>query len=198
MVHFSTDYVFDCGCQAPWQETDAPAPLNVYGRSKWDGEQGVRAATSRHLILRTSWVYAARGNNFARTMLRLAQERASLNVIHDQVGAPTGADLIADVTAHALRHTLREPSACGTYHLAARGETSWFDYARFVLDTAREISPDLPMKAQHILPVATSAYPTAAQRPLNSRLDTGRLRKVFGLTLPDWRWGVRRMLEEVL
>jgi len=158
----------------------------------------VRAACPRHLIFRCSWIHAARGHNFARTMLRLARERDELAVIDDQVGAPTGADLIADVTAHAIRQALRDPSVAGTYHLAAAGETSWHGYARFVLDTARELRPDEPLQAREIKPVPTSAYPTAARRPLNSRLDTTRLRKTFGLALPEWRIGVRRMLAEIL
>lgn len=199
MVHFSTDYVFDGTGRTPWTESAIPAPLSVYGRTKLDGEERVRAATpSHHLILRSSWIYAARGNNFAKTMLRLAQERDNLKVVHDQIGAPTGAELIADVTAHILRQALQDSGACGTYHLAAGGETSWFEYAGFVLDTAREIAPGLPLRAREIKPVATTDYPTAAQRPLNSRLDTRRLRQTFNLTLPDWRVGVRRMLEEVM
>ncbi|AOS81331.1 MULTISPECIES: dTDP-4-dehydrorhamnose reductase [Hydrogenophaga] len=199
VVHFSTDYVFDGSGKAPWTESALTAPCSVYGRTKLDGEERVRAAApNRHLIFRSSWVYAARGNNFAKTMLRLAGERDRLTVIDDQIGTPTGADLIADVTAHALRQALRDAGTCGTYHLAARGETSWFGYARFVLDTARELSPSRPLKVQELVPIPTSAYPTAAQRPLNSRLDTRRLCASFGLTLPDWRLGVRRMLQEIL
>jgi dTDP-4-dehydrorhamnose reductase len=199
LVHFSTDYVFDGSGSAPWSTSAGAAPLSAYGRTKWEGEQRVRAAAGvKHLIFRTSWVYAARGGNFAKTMLRLGQERESLRVIDDQVGAPTGADLIADVTAHALRQVQGDPGLSGTYHLAAQGETSWFGYARFVLDTARALAPELPLKAQDIVPIPSSAYATAARRPLNSRLDTSGLREAFGLTLPDWRIGVRRMLQEVL
>ena len=131
-------------------------------------------------------------------MLRLAQERERLTVIDDQFGAPTGAELIADVTVHAIRQTLRDEACCGTYHLAAAGETSWNAYARFVLETARTLKPDLPIKAQEVAPVPTSAFPTPARRPLNSRLDTSRLRNTFGLHLPDWQHGVRRMLAEIL
>ena len=198
-IHFSTDYVFDGSGKTPWTESDLPGPLSVYGHTKLDGEQRVRAAApGRHLIFRTSWIHSARGNNFARTMIRLAQERDRLTVVDDQVGAPTGADLIADVTAHALRRALEDVSVSDTYHVAARGETTWFGYARFLLHTVQEISADLPLKAQEIVPIPTSAYPTAAQRPLNSRLDTRRLCATFGLTLPDWQLGVRRMLQEVL
>jgi dTDP-4-dehydrorhamnose reductase len=198
LVHYSTDYVFDGSGSRPWLETDSPAPLSVYGRTKWEGEQLIVQRCPKHLIFRTSWVYAARGGNFAKTMLRLAQERERLTVIDDQWGAPTGAELLADVTAHAIRQTLREPQHAGLYHLAAAGETSWHGYARFVLDTARALKPELTLKAQEVAPVPTSAFPTPAQRPLNSRLNTAHLRQTFGLTLPDWQHGVRRMLAEVL
>jgi dTDP-4-dehydrorhamnose reductase len=198
LVHYSTDYVFDGSGSRPWLETDSPAPLSVYGRTKWEGEQLIVQRCPKHLIFRTSWVYAARGGNFAKTMLRLAQERERLTVIDDQWGAPTGAELLADVTAHAIRQTLREPQHAGLYHLAAAGETSWHGYARFVLDTARALKPELTLKAQEVAPVPTSAFPTPAQRPLNSRLNTAHLRQTFGLTLPDWQHGVRRMLAEIL
>lgn len=198
LVHYSTDYVFDGSGDAPWREDAATAPLSVYGTTKRDGEDLIRASGARHLILRTSWVYAARGGNFARTMLRLAQEHERLTVIDDQWGAPTGAELIADVTAHAIRQVRREPGDAGTYHLSAAGETSWNGYARFVLDTARTLKPELALKAQEVAPVPSSAFPTAARRPLNSRLDTARLRDTFGLKLPHWQAGVRRMLAEIL
>ncbi|MDO9166328.1 MAG: dTDP-4-dehydrorhamnose reductase, partial [Rhodoferax sp.] len=133
LVHYSTDYVFDGSGTRPWTEADTPAPLNVYGRTKLEGEQLIQAVGPQHLILRTSWVYAARGGNFAKTMLRLAQERERLTVIDDQFGAPTGAELVADVTAHAIRHLLKHPEDAGLYHLAAGGETSWCGYANYVL-----------------------------------------------------------------
>lgn len=198
LVHYSTDYVFDGHGDAPWREDAATAPLSVYGTTKRDGEDLIRASGARHLILRTSWVYAARGSNFARTMLRLAQERERLTVIDDQWGAPTGAELIADVTAHAIRQARREPACAGTYHLSAAGETSWHGYACFVLDTARALKPGLVLQAQEVAPVPSSAFAAAARRPLNSRLDTARLRERFGLTLPHWQTGVRRMLAEIL
>ncbi len=198
LVHYSTDYVFDGSGTAPWTEDATTGPLSVYGQTKLEGEQRIDASGARHLIFRTSWVYAARGGNFAKTMLRLGQERERLTVIDDQFGAPTGAELIADVTAHAIRQTLREDARCGTYHLAAAGEATWNGYARFVLETARALKPDLVMKAQDVEPVPTSAYPTPARRPLNSRLDTTRLRESFGLSMPHWQHGVRRMLAETL
>ena len=198
LVHYSTDYVFDGSGNAPWTEGAATGPLSVYGQTKLEGERLIAVASERHLIFRTSWVYAARGGNFAKTMLRLAQERERLTVIDDQFGAPTGAELIADVTAHAIRQALGNDACCGTYHLAATGETTWNGYARFVLETARALKPDLAIKAQDVAPVPTSAFPTPARRPLNSRLDTSLLRSTFGLNLPHWQHGVRRMLAEIL
>ena len=198
LLHYSTDYVFDGSGQQPWQEGDATGPLNIYGRSKLEGERLIAQACERHLILRTSWVYAARGGNFARTMLRLAAERERLTVIDDQCGAPTGAELIADVSAHALAQVLRTGSGAGIYHLAAAGETSWHGYASHVIETARRLKPELALKVQAIAPVPTSAFPTPARRPHNSRLDTGKLQQVFGLTLPPWQQGVERLLAEIL
>jgi dTDP-4-dehydrorhamnose reductase len=197
-VHYSSDYVFDGSGTRPWKEGDTPAPLNVYGRTKLAGERLVAAANSRHLVLRTSWVYAARGANFARTMLRLAREREQLKVVDDQFGAPTGADLLADVTAHALRSLLAGRGQAGTYHLAAAGETSWHGYARFVVQTAQRCGEVLKAGSEQVLPVPTSAYPTPARRPHNSRLDTSRFRDTFGLALPPWEQGVARMIQEIL
>ncbi|MGL1832919.1 dTDP-4-dehydrorhamnose reductase [Rhodocyclaceae bacterium SMB388] len=196
LVHYSTDYVFDGSGVRAWQEEDPTVPLSVYGRTKLAGEQGIRASGCRHLLFRTSWVYSARGGNFARTMLRLAADRARLQVVSDQIGAPSGAELIADVTAHALRTLALGHAVGGTYHLAAAGETSWHDYALLVFDIAAR--KGLRLAVQEVVPVATSAWPTPAPRPLNSRLDTRRLRDTFGLTLPDWRVGVERMLDEII
>ena len=163
-----------------------------------EGESLIAAASARHLIFRTSWVYAARGGNFAKTMLRLAQERERLTVIDDQWGAPTGADLLADVTAHAIRHLQQHPEHAGLYHCVAAGETTWNSYAKYVLSRASIENSAIKIIANEVAPVPTSAFPTPARRPLNSRLDTTRLRDTFGLTLPDWRIGVRRMLTEIL
>lgn len=198
LVHYSSDYVFDGSGAAPRREDAPTRPLNVYGETKLEGERLIAQACSRHLILRTSWVYAARGNNFPKTMLKLAQEREALSVVDDQWGAPTGAELIADVSAHAIRQALSQPALCGTYHLCAAGETNWHGYTRFVLDCARELDPSLSIKAQELRAVASSAFPTPAQRPLNSRLDSSRLREAFGLALPPWQVGVKRMLAEIL
>lgn len=198
LVHYSTDYVFDGSGSAARTETEATAPLSVYGSSKLEGEQLIQASGCRHLIFRTSWVYAARGGNFAKTMLRLAQEREALSVIDDQWGAPTGADLIADVTAHAIRQLQRQPGDQGLYHLVAGGETTWHAYASHVIARARELAPDRPWKVQRIAAVPTSAFPTPAQRPHNSRLNTDRLQQTFGLRLPHWQAGVDRMLQEII
>ena len=198
MLHYSTDYVFDGSGDQPRTEDAPTGPLSVYGRTKLEGEQAIRASGCRHLILRTSWVYAARGGNFARTMLRLAAERDTLNVIDDQVGAPTGADLLADVSAQALRTLQAQPDRAGTYHCVAAGQTSWHGYARFVIDWARAHGHPLKVGPDAVRPTPTSSYPTPAQRPLNSRLDTTRLRDAFGLHLPHWQPGVERMLREVL
>ncbi|HEU0188577.1 MAG TPA: dTDP-4-dehydrorhamnose reductase [Gallionella sp.] len=198
LVHYSTDYVFDGSGDKPWVETDATAPLSVYGATKLEGEQLIRQTGCSHLIFRTSWVYGARGGNFAKTMLRLARERDSLNVIKDQVGAPTGAELLADVTAHAIRTAQQRPEVSGLYHLVAGGETSWHGYASFVLDFARRAGIPLKVSPDAIHPVPTSAFPTQAKRPHNSRMDTTNLQNTFGLNLPIWQAGVARMLSEVL
>ena len=198
LVHYSTDYVFDGSGSRPWREGDATGPLSVYGQTKLEGEQAIAASGCKHLMFRTSWVYAARGGNFARTMLRLAQERERLTVIDDQHGAPTGAELIADVTAHAIRCALQKPELCGLYHLVAGGETSWHGYASHVIARARELRPDLGWAVAEIAPVPTSAFPTPAKRPLNSRLDTHKLQQAFGLSLPFWQQGVDRLLTEIL
>ena len=200
LVHYSTDYVFDGSGSSPWRETDKPNPLSVYGRTKREGEIAV-AKCERHLIFRTSWVYAARGANFAKTILRLARERDRLTVIADQIGAPTGAELLADVTAHAVRAVQSRPELAGLYHLTAGGETSWHGYASHVIDYARQSgrgSGNIRVASDAVVPIPTSAYPLPAPRPLNSRLDTSKLRAAFGLVLPDWRQGVDRMLDEYL
>lgn len=198
LIHYSTDYVFDGSGSKPWLETDPTAPLSVYGSTKLAGEEAIRATGCHHLIFRTSWVYAARGGNFARTMLRLAQERERLTVIDDQIGAPTGADLLADVTAHAIRTGRQRPELSGLYHLAAAGETSWHSYACFVLDHARQAGIELKTTTENVLPIPTSAFPLPARRPMNSRLDTSKLQTTFNLHLPLWQTGVARMLDEIL
>lgn len=199
LVHYSTDYVFDGSGTQARDESAVTAPLNVYGQTKLEGEQRVRDSGCRHLIFRTSWVYAARGGNFARTMLKLAAERDALKVIADQHGAPTGADLLADVTAHAIRSVSQAggDERLGLYHLVASGETTWHAYASHVIEWARAKGLPVKVAADAIEAVPTSAYPTPAQRPHNSRLDTRRVQAAFGLTLPHWQVGVDRMLTEI-
>ena len=198
LLHYSTDYVFDGSGSAPWVEDSPTGPLSVYGATKLEGEQAIRASGCKHLILRTSWVYAARGGNFAKTMLRLAKERDKLTVIDDQIGAPTGADLLADLSAHTLRTALQRADVAGTYHAVAQGETSWHGYARHVIEFARAAGQPIKVAPDAIEPVPTSAFPTPARRPGNSRMNTQKLRQTFGLALPAWQSGVERMLTEVL
>ena len=198
LVHYSTDYVFDGSGNAPWVEDAPTGPLSVYGATKREGEQLIRDSGCRHLIFRTSWVYAARGGNFAKTMLKLAAERDALTIIDDQHGAPTGAELLADVTAHAARMTLASPELAGTYHLAAGGETTWHGYASHVIEFARAKGQPIKVAPDAIRPVPTSAFPTPAKRPANSRLDTRKLQTAFGLLLPAWQSGVERMLTEII
>ncbi|HRQ04571.1 MAG TPA: dTDP-4-dehydrorhamnose reductase [Nitrosomonas halophila] len=198
LIHYSTDYVFDGKGKRPWTEADPTSPVNVYGLSKRQGEVLIQQADCKHIILRTSWVYAAQGQNFAKTILRLARERTQLTVIDDQIGAPTGAELLADVTAQIVPRLLEQPELSGLYHVTANGETSWYSYARFVLDFCREHR--LPVKAQPdaIIPIQTETFAAAAKRPLNSRLNTEKFRRTFQLHLPPWQTGVTRMLTELL
>jgi dTDP-4-dehydrorhamnose reductase len=208
LVHYSTDYVFNGQGQTPWQEDDTTQPLSVYGQTKREGEELIAASGCKHLIFRTSWVYASRGGNFAKTMLRLAGERDRLTVIDDQFGAPTGADLIADVTAHAIRQVMsaanshQDAALSGIYHLVASGHTTWHGYASHVIDMARkmerQLAPAQPLKVQEIAPVASSAFVTAARRPHNSLLNTHKLQTTWGLHMPAWQHGVDRMLAEIL
>jgi dTDP-4-dehydrorhamnose reductase len=198
LIHYSTDYVFDGSGSKPRVETDPTAPLNVYGQTKLEAEKEILESGCHHLIFRTSWVFAALGGNFAKTMLRLAQERDRLTIIDDQIGAPTGADLLADVTAHVLRAAVKRPNVSGLYHLVAAGETSWYGYARFVLNYARESGLRLKVAPENILPVPSSAFPSPATRPKNSRLDTEKLQSTFDLNLPSWQTGVARLLTETL
>ena len=196
LIHYSTDYVFSGQGQVPWRETDTAAPINSYGMSKLAGDRAIQTSGCKYLIFRISWVYSVRGQNFAKTMLHLAKERESLNVVADQIGAPTGADLIADVTALVLHRLIDRPELSGLYHLTASGEVSWHDYACDVIGFAKAFGAELA--ASTVNPIESTAYPTPARRPLNSRLNTQKLRDNFSLHLPDWQSGVIRMLREVL
>lgn len=201
LVHYSTDYVFDGTKDGPYVEADPTAPLSVYGASKCAGEQMIRESGVRHLILRTSWVFARRGANFAKTMLRLAQEREHLSVVADQHGAPTSAELIADATALALYRTAEHGDAgqalAGTYHLTASGATSWHGYAQYVLELALEHGAILKASPASVIPIAAEAYAQTATRPRNSRLDTRKFSAAFNLQLPDWRYHVQRLVAEL-
>jgi dTDP-4-dehydrorhamnose reductase len=198
LVHYSTDYVFDGSGQDARSEDAPTGPLNVYGQTKLEGEELIRASGCQHFIFRTSWVYGTRGSNFAKTMLRLAGERDRLTVIDDQIGAPTGADLLADLTSLALREARRQPSLSGTYHAAAAGQTSWHGYASHVIERARAAGAPVKVRPEAIVAVGSDAFPTPARRPRNSRLATGKLRDAFGITLPSWQAGIDRMLSELL
>jgi len=195
LIHYSTDYVFDGRGQTPWVETEATGPLNAYGRSKLAGEQGIAKQGAQHVIFRTSWVYGTEGGNFAKTMLRLAQEREKMTVINDQFGAPTGAALLADITALALQ--THQPLS-GIYHVAASGVTTWYEYANHVLAKAKQLKPSLNYAVKEVLPVPTSEFPTPAQRPLNSRLNCSRLEQALQLQLPPWQTGVDQLLAKIL
>ena len=197
LIHYSTDYVFDGSGVKPWEETDPTMPLNVYGSTKLEGEKAIINSGCKHLIFRTSWVYSARGKNFIKTMIRLAQNRDHLQVIDDQIGAPTGAELLADVTVHSICTALRQPQLSGLYHLTARGETSWHGYASFVLDKICQTGINLKVQKNNIQPVATDIFSQTAKRPKNSRLNTKKIEKTFNLNLPLWQTGVTRMLTEI-
>jgi dTDP-4-dehydrorhamnose reductase len=200
VIHYSTDYVFNGEGSSAYREGDATEPLGVYGQSKLAGEQSLSLATQRHVILRTSWVVGAHGNNFAKTMLRLAADRPELRVVDDQWGAPTSAALIADLTSHLVARLKAQPAdyPYGLYHLAAGGETHWCDYARYVVAQAMAAGRTLQTRPESVLPIPSQAYPTPAKRPANSRLDTQRFRDTFGLTLPHWQHGVGHVLQQIL
>lgn len=201
VIHFSTDYVFDGTANGPYSEEDETAPVNVYGRTKRDGEIGLAGATDRHLIFRTSWVVGSHGQNFAKTILRLAAERDTLNVVSDQIGAPTSAALIADVVAHIVRRIQRDDTdrtPFGLYHLTADGAVSWHEYACFLVEEAARLGHPLRLQPSEIRAVTTSQYPTAANRPKNSLLNTSLFRQTFGLLLPDWKIGVQHILRQIL
>ena len=197
LVHYSTDYVFNGHGDQPFVETDATEPLNTYGKTKLQGEKNIQASGCLHLIFRTSWVYSANGNNFIKTILRLAQQRDKLTIVNDQIGSPTGAELIADITALALLMTKHNPEISGLYHLTASGSTSWYEFAKFILENAESANLPLKIKSTALQPIASSDFPSAAQRPFNSRLSSLKLAKTFDLMLPAWQCGVKRALTEI-
>lgn len=196
LVHYSTDYVFSGQGNVAFSELDQIDPINEYGRTKALGEQAIVKSSCDYLIFRTSWVYATKGKNFLKTMLNLAQQREELSIVADQIGAPTSAELIADVTAQAIPQIFQDRSKSGLYHLVASGETSWFGYANYIFAQAKELGAEL--KISKVNSISTTAYPTPASRPLNSRLSTQKLQHTFELKLPDWQDGVKRTLTELL
>lgn len=195
-VHYSTDYVFNGMGQTAFNEADAVEPLNVYGRTKELGEQAIQNSKCKYLVFRTSWVFAQRGKNFLKTMLSLAQQREELSIIDDQIGVPTSAELIADVSAYAIMQTVQDSTKAGVYHLVASGETSWFKYANYVFEQARNLGEKLAI--QKVNPIPTTAYPTPAKRPHNSRLNNQKIQQAFQISLPDWKVHVQRTVIEVL
>ncbi len=198
VVHYSTDYVFDGKKAGAYQESDQTNPLSVYGRSKLEGERLLSLNCKRSIVLRTSWVVGAEGGNFLKTMLKFAQERDALRIVSDQQGAPTSAKLLAQSTADILRLMAEQPATdprWGLYHLVAAGQTNWHAYASHVIAQARQLGWPIKIKDEAITPILTAEYPVAATRPLNSVLDTSKIRKTFGLTLPDWQVGVDEVLQ---
>ncbi|MBS1198823.1 MAG: dTDP-4-dehydrorhamnose reductase [Proteobacteria bacterium] len=201
VVHYSTDYVFDGSKETPYDEDDAPNPQSVYGRSKLAGERALQSSGAQTLILRTSWVVGAHGNNFAKTILRLAAERDSLNVVADQFGAPTSAALLAEVTAQLIGQAEgrgRADFPFGLYHLAPAGETTWHEYAVYILERASAAGMALKLKAENLRAISTAEYPLPAKRPANSCLNTAKLRQTFQRDLPDWNTGVDQVLDQIL
>lgn len=198
LIHYSSDYVFDGTGQKPWDELAQAVPINEYGRSKLDGERSIQDSGCAHLILRSSWLYGVRGENFIKTILGAAEDREELSIVDDQFGAPTASALLADVTAHAVRATLADPSLTGLYHIAASGWTSWFEYGRHVIARAHELGYSFQGKVNRVLAVSSDAYGSQANRPKNSRLSTSKVRETFGLELPPWTEGVDRFIVEWL
>ena len=201
LVHYSTDYVFNGMGEKPWQEHDSTAPVNSYGQAKRDGEIALEKTGVKFLNFRTSWVYASRGKNFIKTMLMLAKSKEQLTIINDQVGTPTSASLIADVTAQALRYYLLANDAekiqlLGHYHLVPTGVTTWYEYAQFIFDLVKKQGETLMIK--EVIPTTTDNYPTPAKRPLNSRLNNQKIQTNFQLSLPKWQQGVEQVVIELL
>lgn len=199
LIHYSTDYVFDGTKEGAYQVDDKTNPVSVYGATKLAGEQAIAIEHDKYLIFRTSWVYATRGKNFAKTMLRMASDKDKLTIVSDQFGVPTSAALIADITALCIFKIINNETtdAAGIYHLAPRGETNWHEYAAYVIELARQKGRPIKVEAANVMPILTKDYPTPAKRPRNSRLDTTKLQEKFGLILPAWQYHVERLIEEL-
>ncbi|MGN5051497.1 dTDP-4-dehydrorhamnose reductase [Aeromonas veronii] len=196
LVHYSTDYVFDGSGDKPWNEADHPSPVNFYGNTKLYGELAVQKYCHRHLVFRSSWIYSTYGDNFIKTILHLGLERETISIVHDQFGAPTGADLLADCTAHAIKLVLDDASKCGLYHVAASGVTSWYEYALFIFDFAKKKNKKVRLK--EIIAAPSASFLREAIRPMNSRFNTEKFQREFNLILPEWKNGVERMLTELM
>ncbi|MFK5913747.1 MAG: dTDP-4-dehydrorhamnose reductase [Woeseiaceae bacterium] len=199
LVHYSTDYIFDGSNSVPYKESDKPNPQSVYGVTKLQGEKNIQEVACKHLIFRTSWVYAARGANFAKTMIKLAKERDELKVINDQIGAPASAELIADITSLCLFRVKQDSNSklSGLYNLVPDGEVSWFGFAKYVITLAEKYGVNLKVTPENIQPIPTTDYPTSAKRPMNSRLDVNKIKDAFGVNIPHWKTHVHRLIEEL-
>jgi dTDP-4-dehydrorhamnose reductase len=199
IIHFSTDYVFDGLKNEPYLEADEVNPQSVYGQTKWQGEEAVRQ-NKKHIILRTSWVFSSHGQNFLKTILRLIQEKTSLNVVSDQIGTPTSSEALVDVTYKIVETIFNDPhfKDFGTYHMTLDDETNWYRYACFITDEAKRLGLQTLMTSKDIKPISSDAYPTRAKRPMNSRLDTTKIKKTFMLELPHWEVEVKRILKALI
>jgi dTDP-4-dehydrorhamnose reductase len=199
LIHFSTDYVFDGLKKESYLETDEVNPQSVYGQTKWQGEEAIRHH-KKHIILRTSWVFSSHGQNFLKTILKLIQEKTSLNVVSDQIGTPTSSDLLANVTYNIVKTILKNTNFkdFGTYHVPSMGDTDWFHYACFIVDEAMRLGLKTIMTSKDIKPISSDLYPTLAKRPTNSRLDNSKIKKTFMLELPHWEEEVKKVLKEII
>jgi dTDP-4-dehydrorhamnose reductase len=202
LIHYSTDYVFDGTKQTPYLESDTVNPLSVYGQSKLKGEQHIQASGCKHLIFRTSWVFSAHGSNFVKSMLRLAKQKESLNIVADQFGAPTSAELVADVTALCLNQIMTNNEGFsqdkkGIYHLVSAGDASWHSFAQYIISQAQYLGASLKTMPSNIFPISSAEYTVPATRPTNSRLNTDKLQQAFSLNLPQWQPYIDRMLTEI-
>jgi dTDP-4-dehydrorhamnose reductase len=198
LVHYSTDYVFNGNSSQPYVETDTADPLNYYGKTKLEGDENIMTSGCSHLIFRTSWIYATLGRNFIKTILFLAQNRDKLTVVNDQIGSPTSAELIADITAYTLFTVKYKPEISGLFNLTAKGYTSWYEFAKFILEHVEKRNLPLKIHSTYIDPISSVEFPLPAKRPLNSCLNTNKLENTFQLSLPAWQVGVSRILTEIL
>jgi dTDP-4-dehydrorhamnose reductase len=198
LIHYSTDYVFDGSGDQPWSETDKTAPLNSYGSSKLKGEEFIQNSGCNHLILRASWVYGVHGNNFMKTILRLANERNELRLVTDQIGVPTSARMLAELTASIIHPAIKEPKLNGIYHVSPSGETSWLDYAKFILDSGKKLGIEFNVTSNNIKGILSDQFKFKAKRPLNSRLNTSKFKTAFNVELPHWKAEAEKTLKSIL